>query len=1314
MPMKFLKLSRKLYPAAVVLLVLLALLLTLARIYTPLVVSYRAELENKLSQVLKQPIQIQQVSASFVGFRPILHFSNINLLDQQGKQSLFHVDELVMGINVLKSIVARQPVFSDLVVSGLKLTIKQDENGQFNLVGIAAKQSNKFTTVPATQAVLAWLFSQPNIQFRNVAIAWYRPHDATIEISNLLLALKNSGNVHRLVGEVKLAQPGQTQVKFIIKALGNWQNLEAMAINGYVNADDILLENWFGNFSLPGLQINHGHVGLEGWFSWAHNHFMTWQSKFKMGDVELLHQVSKAHSLINQATGNLNWTRTKHGGSIITGDKLQLTINGNRWPSSRFSLVMPETSQSQAIELRASYLRIQDLKQLLGDSLIIPAQTREWLSALNPKGELTNLVLYLANKQPELTDLDLSLGLAWLDSLKNLDNYYVFAQPKLPLTQPVTPLFVKDVMWAVDTQFKNIAIEPWKNFPGVKNLSGHVRADPTHGEVNINSENLQLTIKKMFRTPLFLNLLMGQAQWQKNENGWKLQADRIYGQNNDLSAYSRLTLLWPSLNESPTINLVAGYNLINGANKSLYLPVGVLHPKVVKWLDNAIVSGRCDTGTLILQGKLADFPFEKANGTFIVDSQLSDITLNYKSGWPQLTKLNAELIFSGRSMTVDVSSGNIFSGTINKVTATIPYLGKEQESILKIAGNVSATLKDGLRFLQESPLKDKFGSRLQKISLDGPMGLQLNLVLSLEDTKTPSKVNGAVFFAKGRLEVPNWALQLKDLQGQLNFTEQGVLAENIKAELFKHPISLDVKTLTQDAKVVGTEVSMAGKVELQDVKNILPAYILSKLTGDVNFKGSIQFHKSDDESYRLQLVSDLQGLGIAFPEPLTKVVAEKLPSDLTIQYHGKDKPFDITFNYGNQVNAILRYNHINNKAEFASGEVHLGSGKAVLPQQPGLVIKGRLQELPWETWRTFLHQKSTTAENSLPIHSIDLQLQHLQLFGQELDAVGLKLIRNENAWSLNLDNKLVIGNILFPDAATGTWQAKLQRLVVKPLATSSNTINPKDLPPLDASINEFIYGDKKLGQIKLQLNPITNGAHINEFRIFAPSYSLFATGEWLKGSRGPRSVFNGSLVSKQLGAFLQSMNLPPSIESEKTHMSFALNWQGSPADFKLENSSGNFAIDLKQGRILDVGQGATVNMALGKLLNVLSLQAWQRRLHLDFSDVTTEGFSFDQIQGNFTLLNGNAYTQKLFLEGSIAAIEIRGRIGLKTHDYNLVLTVTPHVTGSIPIVATIVGGPVAGAIAFAADRLVGGEVQKIAAKTYQVTGSWAKPEVRLI
>lgn len=133
---------------------------------------------------------------------------------------------------------------------------------------------------------------------------------------------------------------------------------------------------------------------------------------------------------------------------------------------------------------------------------------------------------------------------------------------------------------------------------------------------------------------------------------------------------------------------------------------------------------------------------------------------------------------------------------------------------------------------------------------------------------------------------------------------------------------------------------------------------------------------------------------------------------------------------------------------------------------------------------------------------------------------------------------------------------------------------------------------------------------------------------------------------------------------------------------------------------------------MGKLLSILSLQTIPRRLKLDFSDLAQKGYSFDIFKGSFQIHQGVMNTDDSYIDGPVAFGRMSGDLDLINHLYDLDLRIFPYITASLPLVATIVGSPIAGAAVWAVSSLASKGMQKISGYTYKISGPWMSPVVQ--
>ena len=169
--------------------------------------------------------------------------------------------------------------------------------------------------------------------------------------------------------------------------------------------------------------------------------------------------------------------------------------------------------------------------------------------------------------------------------------------------------------------------------------------------------------------------------------------------------------------------------------------------------------------------------------------------------------------------------------------------------------------------------------------------------------------------------------------------------------------------------------------------------------------------------------------------------------------------------------------------------------------------------------------------------------------------------------------------------------------------------------------------------------------------------------------------------------------------------------RGRPTDFDYPTLSGSLRIDVGPGRFIKIDPG------IGKLLGVLSLQSLPRRITLDFTDVFSEGFAFDEIKGDVRIQNGVLMTDDLLLAGPAAKVKISGSADLAKETQQLTVRVQPALSSSVSAGAMLflLANPLVGAAVAAgsllAQKVMRDPIEQMFSYEYQVTGSWSDPIV---
>jgi len=212
----------------------------------------------------------------------------------------------------------------------------------------------------------------------------------------------------------------------------------------------------------------------------------------------------------------------------------------------------------------------------------------------------------------------------------------------------------------------------------------------------------------------------------------------------------------------------------------------------------------------------------------------------------------------------------------------------------------------------------------------------------------------------------------------------------------------------------------------------------------------------------------------------------------------------------------------------------------------------------------------------------------------------------------------------------------------------------------------------------------------------------------VQSAEQPLTKVNLKLEVNDIGKFLSRLNYPDNVKRGKATLDGQLSWTGSPAELDFATLSGKLALEAHNGQFTKVEPG------IGKLLGILSLQALPRRITLDFRDVFSEGFAFDDISGSMRIVRGVVSSDDFTMQGSAAKVDMSGETDLTRETQKLRVRITPSFGDSVSVAGAFLGGPVVGLTALLLQKVFKDPLGRMAAYEYQINGTWSDPKVSKI
>jgi uncharacterized protein (TIGR02099 family) len=1048
-----------------------------------------------------------------------------------------------------------------------------------------------------------------------------------------------------------------------------------------------------------------GTSDFEIWSTWNKSKLEKMQGKFALQDVAIKNAADAADqdNVVNyqQVAGRFHWKQQSAGWSL-QADQVSIKNQNRQWPDSQFnvdyrvdnSAGKPAKSNYQ-LAATGNFLRVQDLTPLLQLFEIKNNAIVERLQAAKVGFDVHDFrVDYAADPAPRF---ELSAAIQDFHAVPNQD------------------------------------------LPGIKNVSGRIHMDSNSGYFQVNSKNAIVDMPQLFRHKILFNELQGDLGWQQQEGAIFLTARNLRLRDAEFTLEALMDVEIPlpeklspagakidskvrhAEKQGPFLNVIAKFANGDGSKAARKIPAKIMGPQLVQWLDRAIVDGHVPSGNLVFHGDVNDFPFRDGDGVFKVQFDMEHGILDYGEGWPRLEDLQALVEFNGPGLTITSNQGRILHSKVSNTVVTIPDLNSKPLAV-NIKGVVDGTTQDKSDYILASPpLYRKFGNFFEDVVFSGDSKLLVDVDLYIKKDDVDANVNGSLHLAQNTIRYSWFGEPLTEINGKIDIVPYGIKAQDIKANFYGQPTTIDIKTtlnnVTKDSEYI--QVSANGDFDSRDLSNrYLP--VLSDLVDGHSEWNVVSFIPLDDEPnpssnliepIRFTAESELKNTEIRLPTPFDKQTDQPLPTIIEGMLY-MDSNYVFTIDYGDRMNAIMELSEVGE--DVWRGEFRFGNGPVQLPEEEGFRFVGHVQDLSADVWRSLVSQVSTGNGNAQTpgtkpidwskfLHSADLTIDRFQLFGQEARNMELRMNGGKQAMVLDVNSDELKGEIRIPyDMDRDPLVLNLERWELTSSDEGGQTdVDPRELPAIKAFAKSVSFKDRKFGSVKLETTKIVEGMRLEQLVMRPRSTTILANGKWTKIGDEQRSDFELHLDSQNLGETMDDLDYVGSISGGKGNIDINVSWPGPLTDVVVDRLQGTVSINFQKGKLLAIDSGA------GRIFGLFSLQTLPKRLILDFSDVYEKGIVFNEIAGNFSIEDGDAYTNNFYLDGPAAKAQVAGRIGLGSQDYDQLLTFTPQTADIASIIGLIISTP----WGFVIPQIFKDDINKAMSFQYTLTGKWDNPEL---
>ncbi|MBL4622689.1 MAG: TIGR02099 family protein [Immundisolibacteraceae bacterium] len=1253
-------------------LVVVALTLTIVRFALLQIEDQQQLLGQQVSKIVGLPVEFSELSVRLVGISPEITLSNVVIQSEENHRSVLAVDRLKLRISLLASMLSRQPVLELLKVSGVEFSVEVVQE-RLKLVGFSIEADQSQSDI---DLLTDWLFAQQRLQIIDARVHYKdlsRQLDLDVTVS--------SAQFESVSGGLELA--GRLKVDGEIRG-----NLELAGSIKAINADELQSAPWQLYLDVQELQLANardrkfqigGRLALQGWlygegFSMAHiDGGLQWSNPslsntvaLQNGGGELFQSRFDWHRL---ATG---WRGRLH--------ELQFESELANWRGSE----LLANGGDQVVRIDGGDIDLEVVAGMVSLLFDEGDQKRQVIENLMPVGAINKFEIDLV-KTPEKE---------WMLDGLSLD-------------------------------FDDVGFDSYQNFPAIRGFSGRLTVVKDQGWLAVNSSGLSVAALQVFPETFSFDHLSTQVDWHRIDGGLTVKWANLDLKNSDLLLKSRGTVtVYPG--QSPILRAVAEVDQFDLSQVGRYLPTKVIPSGVARWVNGALVSGNLVDMALLWNGRLSEYPYIQNNqieGLFVMSGEVQGAEVKYVPGstFPEITRLDADILVEGRRMEIKGHRGYIYDSALSEVTAVIEDLASRDNHVT-VMGMVDGGLQDGLRYLTESPLNKTIGRYVSDLSVTGDSHLQLDLDIPFKKGRK-ARVDGTLELSGNQLDFANTRLSMSDAKGSIEFDSLGLYGTGISVNLFGGPALISIDSISGDSKkskeIIGGEIDGrkglvirgTGLADLESVAEYINWSEFGVTTGTTSWDANLELVAG---GVGLKITADIAQAEINLPPPLAKVKNQSgtLELELGCRCSQPAAPIELAVIMDRQwyVDLVLARG---GEYPGVSRGVVSGGGRGTLPPD-GILLDGDIPKIDFDLWQQWIASLPTGGSGRSVINRIDVNIEQLDIFGQQFPDIQVTGELKADRWSLNVESAEAQGRLDFqpePELIELDFK-KLSLFKPSNKAPFAGQTGFVSFPNLDVNIDNFLFNGTQMGRLGLNVERAnTDELIFNRIQLTSVDSQISATGVWKQyteqGVQRERSYFQGDLETENFGDVLALLGQPQAVSGGDGDAHWALNWTGGPHEFSLANISGDLRLKMKNGSLMGLEPG------LGRLFGLFTLDSFQRRISLDFRDLVGTGFAFDKLKTTMTAVNGQLAISTLNLKGPAADIKVRGDIGLEDLSLSLIAETVPKVTESLPLAVTI-GSPGLGAAIFIGQRLLGDRIDDVTARTYRITGTADQPVVELV
>ncbi len=1281
-------LSRRFWGTVFTLVIALAVCVQLGRQAFPLLKDYKYEISGYFAKKLGMIVELDSIDADWSGLRPKLMLKNVAIKSRDGK-TVLKIDDAVTELSIINSVLDKRLSWRQLIFDGFETTFAQSEDGKWSIPGMPefSRDSAESGRISFDDPYDIFIFGRRiKITQAKFSLKYYQGKNSSILVPNI--SIENDKDFHRILARLDLGEE-QKAMSLVVEGHGDPRR-EGFIANGYFELNSFPTQNVIDALALSNIRAgSEGHLtNLKLWFRGDADKGTTLRGEISMhGNLDV---AEGEHKLPNMVAAAIAGKAHREKGWQLSLNNLQAHWREVSSPSVNLAVY----GNFRRIEgIRMQELDIKPWVDLALHVGLNNASAEKSLRAINPRGKLLDLDVALTDKE----------------------RGYL----------------------AITTNVEKGESEAIMGAPAIRNLNGFLSMNLFGGSFDIAvKDGLTLDLPKVYHDPLYFEQAAGQLRWEvdleKKLTHISSGLLTVTNPEEQGKGYLHLSLPFSKRYGEQMMTLALGVESTLAKNHKKYVPKTI--PKhLYNWLDTSIRQGRVKNARFLYHGSLE----KGALPTIQLSGEVYDGNLVFDPNWPELVGVTGRLTLENDSLDVRVDEASILGNSVYDVDISLVDDKTVQGRALSITGSLASDVNSAMVLLKNSPIKQHIGSTFDTWNVSGGVSAKVALLIPLNPQSEGLSQRIDVAFSKAQIEIPDLNLSIHDIGGKLHYhSDRGMFTDNLNGRVWDKPFTGTVESPLGVHGARDTVISFGGEVDVEDLYQWTMRPELKFSQGVSRVEGRLFIPgEASTRPLQLEAVSSLQGVAIDLPAPFQKPADQATSFSSRIRFYDSGEEYQ--FNLAEQLRLTLlsaANDSISAKIEINEFEERPDSYRPIA-QTDGFEITGSLQYFDLEQWIktkdryvVYADAAGIAADPSNPLAvKYNFVIDKFLLGTFEIEDLAVTGERQAPFWLMEVDSELMAGTVIVPEDDR-PLELRLDYLRIagddSAVAATENSgqsvladIDLSRAVALDFSSREFSLAGTNYGAWDFELRPVQGGIIVHD--IHAETKGMTIGGEesgaefvWLKDEIQQSSQFSGVITAKNLADVFAAWGQEELLESESALIEIDAQWPGAPDQVNLETVKGLISLDVRKGSFAR-GAGSDENGLL-RLIALFNFDTILRRLRLDFSDLTAQGYAYDRVRGNLDFRDGVIFlSDPLIVNSSSSDMQLAGTVDVVNEKLDGEMVITLPVASNIAVATAVVVGLPAALGVYVMSKLFKKQVDRASSLNVEVTGNWEDPKVKV-